>query len=130
MIDQAVGTVVIGGSQAGLAAGYYLKQRDLPFVILDENDRIGDAWRKRWDSLRLFTPGHYDGLPGMPFPGSPWAYPTKNETADYLEAYARAFELPVRTGVKVDRLAKTGDRFEVRCGQHMLFAVSITCSRP
>lgn len=125
MIDQAVGTVVIGGSQAGLAAGYCLKQRDLPFVILDENDRIGDAWRKRWDSLRLFTPGRYDGLPGMPFPGSPWAYPTKNETADYLEAYARAFELPVRTGVKVDRLAKTGDRFEVRCGQHTLFAENV-----
>jgi putative flavoprotein involved in K+ transport len=125
MIDQAVGTVVIGGSQAGLAAGYCLKQRDLPFVILDENDRIGDAWRKRWDSLRLFTPGCYNGLPGMRFPESPWAYPTKDETADYLEAYARAFELPVRTGVKVDRLAKTGDRFEVRCGQHTLFAENV-----
>jgi putative flavoprotein involved in K+ transport len=125
MIDQAVGTVVIGGSQAGLAAGYCLKQRDLPFVILDENDRIGDAWRKRWDSLRLFTPGRYNGLPGMRFPGSPWAYPTKDETADYLEAYARAFELPVRTGVKVDRLAKAGDRFEVRCGQHTLFAENV-----
>ncbi len=108
-----------------LAVGYYLKQRGLPFVILDENDRIGDAWRKRWDSLRLFTPGRYNGLPGMAFPGSPWAYPTKDETADYLEAYARAFELPVRTGVKVDRLAKTGDRFEVTCGQHTLFAENV-----
>ena len=125
MNDQQFGTVVIGGSQAGLAVGYYLKQHGLPFVILDENDRIGDAWRKRWDSLRLFTPGRYDGLPGMPFPGSPWAYPTKDETADYLEAYARAFELPVRTGVKVDRLAKTGDRFEVTCGEHTLFAENV-----
>jgi putative flavoprotein involved in K+ transport len=125
MIDQQLGTVVIGGSQAGLAVGYYLKQQDLPFVILDENDRIGDAWRKRWDSLRLFTPGRYNGLPGMPFPGSPWAYPTKDETADYLEAYARAFELPVRTGVKVDRLGKTGERFEVRYGQHTLFAENV-----
>ena len=97
----------------------------LPFIILDENDRIGDAWRKRWDSLRLFTPGRYDGLPGMAFPGSPRAYPTKDETADYLEAYARAFELPVRTGVKVDRLAKSGDRFEVTCGQHRLFAENV-----
>ena len=122
MIDPSLGTVVIGGSQAGLAVGYFLKKRHLPFVILDENERIGDAWRKRWDSLHLFTPGRYNGLPGMPFPGSPWAYPTKDETADYLEAYAGAFELPVRTGVKVDRLAKTGDRFEVRCGQHTLFA--------
>ena len=101
MSAQQLGTAVIGGSQAGLAVGYYLKQHGLPFVILDENARIGDAWRKRWDSLRLFTPGRYDRLPGMPFPGSPSSYPTKDETADYLEAYAREFELPVRTGVGV-----------------------------
>ncbi len=114
--------MVIGGSQAGMAVGYHLGQRGLPFVILDENDRIGAAWRRRWDSLRLFTPGRYDGLPGMPFPGSPSSYPTKDEAADYLETYARAFELPVRTGVKVDRLSKVGDRFEVLCGGHTLFA--------
>jgi putative flavoprotein involved in K+ transport len=125
LVDQHLGTVVIGGSQSGLAVGYYLKQRGLPFVILDENDRIGDAWRMRWDSLRLFTPGRYDGLPGMPFPGSPSAYPTKDETADYLEAYAREFELPFRTGVKVDRVSKAGDRFEVSCGNHTLFAGNV-----
>src|SRR5688572_17468100 len=125
MTEQQLGSVVIGGSQAGLAVGYHLRQRGLPFVILDENDRVGAAWRNRWDSLRLFTPGRYDGLPGMVFPGSPWAYPTKDETADYLEAYARAFELPVRTGVKVDRLAKTGDRFEVTCGQQALSAENV-----
>jgi putative flavoprotein involved in K+ transport len=120
--EQQPGTVIIGGSQSGLAVGYYLKQRGLPFVILDENDRIGDAWRKRWDSLRLFTPGRYDGLPGMAFPGSPSSYPTKSETADYLEVYARKFELPFRTGVKVDRVSRAGDRFEVSCGDHTLSA--------
>ena len=125
MSDRQLGTVVIGGSQAGLAVGYYLKQHGLPFVILDENDRIGDAWRKRWDSLRLFTPGRYDGLPGMPFPGSPSSYPTKDETADYLEAYTRKFELPVRAGVRVDRLSKAGDRFEVSCGEHTLLAGNV-----
>jgi len=117
--------VVIGGSQSGLAIGYYLQQQGLPFVILDQNDRIGDAWRKRWDSLRLFTPGRYDGLPGMPFPGSRSSYPTKDETADYLEAYAREFELPFRTGVTVDRVSKAGDRFEVSCGEHTLFAENV-----
>jgi putative flavoprotein involved in K+ transport len=122
--DQHLGTVVIGGSQAGLAVGYHLWQRGLPFVILDENDRIGDAWRRRWDSLRLFTPGRYDGLPGMLFPGSPSSYPTKDETADYLEMYAREFALPVRTGVKVDRLSKVGDPFEVICGEHTLSAAN------
>jgi len=122
--DQHLGTVVIGGGQAGLAVGYHLRQRGLPFVILDANDRIGEAWRRRWDSLRLFTPGRYDGLPGMRFPGSPSSYPTKDETADYLESYAREFELPVRTGVRVDRLSKVGDRFEVIWGEHTLFAAN------
>ena len=117
--------MVIGGSQSGLAVGYHLMQRGLPFVILDDNARIGDAWRNRWDSLRLFTPGRYDGLPGMPFPGSPSAYPTKDETADYLEAYARKFELPVRTGVKVDRLCRAGDRFEVIAGEQALSADNV-----
>jgi putative flavoprotein involved in K+ transport len=125
MTDDQLGTVVIGGSQAGLAVGYHLRQRGLSFVILDENDRIGDAWRRRWDSLRLFTPGRYDGLPGMPFPGSPSSYPTKDETADYLEAYARTFDLPVRTGRKVDRLTKVGDRFQVICGTDRLFAENV-----
>lgn len=135
MSEQHLGTVIVGGSQAGLTVGYYLKQHGLPFVILDENDRIGDAWRKRWDSLRLFTPARYDGLPGMPFPGLPWAYPTKDETAAYLEAYARAFELPVRSGVKVDRLTRTRDRFAVTCGGHTLFAENVVvatgaCNHP
>lgn len=125
MSDQQLGTVVIGGSQAGLAVGYHLRQRRLPFVILDDNDRIGDAWRKRWDSMRLFTPGRYDGLPGFPFPGSPSSYPTKDEAADYLEAYARKFELPVRTGVKVDKLSKVGARFEVTSVDSTLLAETV-----
>ena len=108
MSDQQHGTVVIGGSQAGLAVGYYLRQQGLPFVILDDNERIGDAWRKRWDSLHLFTPGRYNSLPGMPFPGRPLRI-RQDEIADYLEVYARAFDLPVRTAVKVDRLSKVGD---------------------
>jgi putative flavoprotein involved in K+ transport len=125
MSVQEVGTAVIGGSQSGLAVGYHLGRRGVPCVILDENERVGDAWRKRWNSLRLFTPGRYDGLPGMRFPGSPFSYPSKDEVADYLEAYARAFDLPVRTSVKVDSLAKAGDRFELRCGDHSLWAENV-----
>jgi putative flavoprotein involved in K+ transport len=123
--NHEVETVVIGGSQSGLAAGYHLSRQDLPFVILDEHDRIGDAWRRRWDSLHLFTPGRYDGLPGLPFPGSPSYYPTKDETADYLELYAHQFDLPVRTGVKVEKLSRAGDRFEVVCDSGMLLADNV-----
>ena len=109
-------TVVIGGGQAGLSVGYHLQRLGLPFVILDANERIGDAWRQRWDSLRLFTPAHFDGLDGRPFP-APWhSFPTKDEMADYLEEYARDFELPVLTGVRVERLVKDGDGFLVEAG--------------
>jgi len=110
--------VVIGGGQAGLSVGYELAKRDLPFVILDANERIGDSWRKRWDSLRLFTPARYDGLPGWPFPASAWSFPTKDEMADYLEAYAARFDLPVRTGVRVDGLSREADRYVVAAGDH------------
>ncbi len=109
-------TIVIGGGQAGLSTGYFLKQHERNFVILDANEQIGDSWRKRWDSLRLFTPAHYDGLVGMPFPAPTDTFPTKDEMADYLEAYASRFELPVRTGIKVDCLTKQGGRFVVTAG--------------
>jgi putative flavoprotein involved in K+ transport len=112
-VSERVETVVIGGSQAGLATGYHLRRLGVNNVILDENDRVGAVWRNRWDSLRLFTPGRYSGLPGMPYPGPPWSLPGKDEIADYLEAYAARFELPVRTGVKVDRVAADGDRYVV-----------------
>jgi putative flavoprotein involved in K+ transport len=120
MTDRAgskrVETLVIGGGQAGLAMGYQLSRRGLRYAIVDANDRIGDAWRNRWDSLRLFTPNRLNGLPGMPFPGYHWGFPSKNEMADYLENYARHFEIPVATGVKVENLSRDGDRFVAIAG--------------
>jgi putative flavoprotein involved in K+ transport len=109
-------TVIIGGGQAGLATAYHLRKQGRPFVLLDAEERIGDAWRKRWDSLRLFTPAKYDGLPGLRFPAPGWSFPTKDEMADYLEAYAARFELPVRAGVFVDRVFRAGERYVIESG--------------
>jgi len=120
-----VETLVLGGGQAGLSVGYYLAQRDLPFVILDANGRIGDSWRKRWDTLRLFTPARYNALSGMPFPGPAHSFSTKDEVADYLEAYAARFELPVRTGVRVDRLSRNATRFLVEAGDRLFEAENV-----
>jgi putative flavoprotein involved in K+ transport len=106
-----VDTLVIGGGQAGLAVGYHLSRRGLPFLIVDANERVGDAWRNRWDYLRLFTPNFFNGLPGLPYPGDRWDLPTKDEFADYLERYAKEFDLPVQTGVKVKRLTRNGQQF-------------------
>jgi putative flavoprotein involved in K+ transport len=111
-----VETAIIGGGQAGLAVGHEVAKRGRQFLILDANERIGDSWRRRWESLRLFTPARYDGLPGWRFPAPGWSFPTKDEMADYLEGYAARFELPVRTGVTVERLSKEGDKFVVDTG--------------
>jgi putative flavoprotein involved in K+ transport len=110
---ERIETVVVGGGQAGLSIGYHLARRGLSFVILDANERIGDSWRKRWDSLRLFTPARFNGLDGMPFPGPGYSFSTKDEVADYLETYAARFRLPVRTGVRVKHLSRNGARFLV-----------------
>jgi putative flavoprotein involved in K+ transport len=118
-------TIVIGGGQAGLATGYYLQQHDQDFVILDAGDRVGNAWRARWDSLRVFTPARYSTLPGMDYPGSPYAFPTKDEVADYLETYARHFDLPVELGVRVDGLERSGDGFLVSAGDRRFEADNV-----
>ena len=110
-------TIVIGGGQAGLAVGYHLAKHHIPFLILDANLRVGDAWRNRWDSLRLFNPARYAGLPGLRFPARGDTFPTKDQIADYLADYAQRFCLPVRNGVKVDRLWKENERFVMTAGR-------------
>jgi putative flavoprotein involved in K+ transport len=117
--------IVIGGGQAGLATSYYLKQQGRDFVILDANTRIGDAWRNRWDSLRLFTPAQFDGLAGMPFPAAAYTLPSKDAMADYLEAYAARFQLPVRTGVRVDGLSRQDSHFVVMAGERRFEANNV-----
>ena len=114
---QRIDVVVIGGGQAGLAIGYYLARRGLRFVILEAHTRIGDSWRMRWDSLRLFTPAKYDALPGLPFPAPPHSFPTKDQMADYLERYAATFDLPVVRGVKVTSVSRGYDGYVVASGE-------------
>ena len=118
-------TVIVGGGQAGLATGYHLATRGRPFVILDASERIGDPWRKRWDSLRLYSPAAYDGLPGMRFPARRASFPTTHEMADYLEAYASHFELPVRSSTTVETLSKEGERYVVTAGEQTFEADNV-----
>lgn len=125
MEEEQFDTVVIGAGQAGLAAGFHLAKQSVPFVILEKNDRVGDSWRKRWDSLRLFTPAKYNGLPGMPLPGPRSANSTKDEVADYFESYANRFNLPVRTGIAVERLSRTRDLFEIGHSQGTIRAENV-----
>jgi putative flavoprotein involved in K+ transport len=122
MQRETIQTIVIGGGQAGLSVGYHLARRGAPFLILDAQQRIGDSWRKRWDSLRLFTPAQFDRLPGLPFPAHDYAFPTKDEMADYLESYARHFDLPVASEVRVERVSKEGDGFLIEAGEREFLA--------
>ena len=122
---ERIQTVIIGAGQAGLAAAYYLKRRGLPFVVLEANARVGDSWRKRWDSLRLFTPARFDSIAGLRFPAPANSFPTKDQMADYLEAYAERFDLAVRTGVRVEKLARRGDRYVVITGSQIFEADNV-----
>jgi putative flavoprotein involved in K+ transport len=119
------GTVIIGGGQAGLSVAYHLGLRGSPCVVLEAHDRVGDSWRRRWDSLRLFSPAKYDGLDGLPFPAPPWSFPTRDEMADYLEAYAARFDLPVRTGVRADGVRRVPGGYEVTAGAERFEAANV-----
>lgn len=120
-----VHTAVIGGGQAGLATGYFLRRRNIPFLVLDAHNRIGDVWRTRWDSLRLFTPAKFNAIPGKRFPAPGNAFPTKDEMADYLESYVEEFRIPVRTGMRVDRLSSHKGRFVLQCGRTQIEADNV-----
>jgi putative flavoprotein involved in K+ transport len=102
--------VVVGAGQAGLAMGYFLGRQGRRFVILERAGQIGPAWRERWDSVTLFTPRRYSGLPGLPFPGDPDGYPTRDEVIASLERYAETFELPIELNSEVKRLDLGDDR--------------------
>jgi putative flavoprotein involved in K+ transport len=111
MTTDPLDVLVIGAGQAGLALGRYLQRQEARFLLVDAGDRIGDVWRSRWDSLRLFTAAEYDGLPDLPFPAAPGSYPGKDAVADYLETYARTFGLPVRLGTRVTRLHRSAEGY-------------------
>ncbi|MDN8593108.1 NAD(P)-binding domain-containing protein [Paenibacillus sp. 11B] len=117
--------LVIGAGQAGLAAGYYLKQTGLNFMILDATSSIGDSWRRRYDSLHLFTPRMYDGLPGMMLNGDKNGLPSKDEIASYLESYANYMELPIKLNCLIKRLWKKDNHFIVESTDSIMEARKI-----
>jgi len=110
---EQVETLIVGGGQSGLAVGYHLARAGRKVLILEANENVGDSWRKRWDSLRVFSPARFNGLPGMRFPAPSFSFPTKDAVADFQQVYANRFKLPVRTSTKVDALRREGDRYVV-----------------
>ena len=127
-LDGLLDVAVIGGSQAGLAMAWHLARERLRFVVLEAASEIGHTWRSRWDSLTLFTPTQHNGLPGVPFPGPPDTYPTKDPVADYLAAYATAFNLPVRLDARVTHLSQTAEGFEIRIQDEVLRARQVVAA--
>jgi len=105
--------IVVGAGQSGLAASHHLSAADIDHVLLERGKRVGDVWRSRYDSLRLYSPARYDALPGLPFPADPLTFPTGRQMGDYLEDYVRHFGLPVRAGVAVQHLRRTPDGYEL-----------------
>jgi putative flavoprotein involved in K+ transport len=108
--DSDTDVVVIGGGQAGLAAGYYLRRAQADFVILDAQPGPGGAWRHGWDSLRLFSPARYSPLPGWWMPDQPGEqFPTAAHVRQYLTDYETRYSLPVRRPVEVTAVTAEPD---------------------
>ncbi|WP_028647109.1 ArsO family NAD(P)H-dependent flavin-containing monooxygenase [Nocardiopsis sp. CNT312] len=112
--ERAVDVVVIGGGQAGLAAGYYLRRAKADHVILDSGAAPGGAWTEYWHSLRLFSPAGHSMLPGwwMP-PEEGHEYPSAAHVAWYLEEYERRYDLPVHRPVRAVSVERTGGALRV-----------------
>ncbi|SMQ68566.1 putative flavoprotein involved in K+ transport [Devosia lucknowensis] len=108
-MNDRVDVLVVGGGQAGLAASYRLSRAGASHIVVDASARIGDSWRRRYDSLTLFTPRTLSALPGLSLLGEPEGYAGRDEFADYLENYAETFSLPVLTGTRVERLFRRSD---------------------
>lgn len=125
MKKRHIGTVVIGAGQSGLAAAYFLKKNNEKFIILDSGNAVGNSWRERWDSLRLFTPSQYDGLPGFKYPAARGTLPTKEEMADYLSNYANKFSFPVELNTKVMELNKSGGGYELITSNGNIYAKNV-----
>jgi putative flavoprotein involved in K+ transport len=125
MSTEHVETLIVGAGQAGLATAYHLQRCGRQCLVVDANQRVGDGWRRQWDTLRLYSPAKYDGLPGLPFPAPAWSFPGKDDVADYLAEYAAHFELPVRLGTRVDRVASKNGGYAVTCGDHTITADNV-----
>lgn len=117
--------IIIGAGQAGLSMGFFLKQQGVSFLLLDAGERVGDSWRKRYDSLVLFTPKPYSALPGMTFEGNQDAFPSKDEMADYLETYAEQFSLPIQLRTHVQKVKQVDMGFEVVTNKEILYSKQI-----
>ncbi|MDR3476999.1 MAG: ArsO family NAD(P)H-dependent flavin-containing monooxygenase [Gammaproteobacteria bacterium] len=98
--------VIIGGGQAGLAVGYFLRRTDLGFVILDNQVEPGGAWLHAWRSLQLFSPGDYSSLPGWGFPKTKKSYPEREEVIEYLREYEKRYDFPVKRSVSVQSVTR------------------------
>ena len=112
-------TIVIGAGQAGLAMGYYLSQSNVNFLIIDKGRELGEVWKERYDSLRLFTPRMYSSLPGLVLDGDQHGFPSKDEIGDYLKHYADKFALPVALNTEVLSVTKHEESFCVETTKGM-----------
>lgn len=124
-MNDILDVLVIGGGQAGLAMGHHLAQCGSRFLILDASAEIGQAWRTRWDSLRLFTPPQYDNLPGLPFPAAPDTYPGKDAVADYLQTYAAQSQLLVRLDTTVTSLTSSDGQYVAKAADQEIQAKQV-----
>jgi putative flavoprotein involved in K+ transport len=126
---RGVDVAIVGGGQAALAVGYYLRRTTLRFTILDDQDAPGAAWRGAWPSLRLFSPAQWSSLPGWLMPRASGsardAYPSRDDTIAYLAEYERRYALPVERPVRVEGVHREADGFRLDTGAGIVRARAV-----
>jgi cation diffusion facilitator CzcD-associated flavoprotein CzcO len=106
--------LVVGAGPAGLATSRELLRRGVAHRVLERGERVGASWARLYDSLRLHTGKHLSSLPGMPFPEETPLFPPRDRFLEYLDAYARGFELPVELEAEVTAAERGNGGWRVR----------------
>jgi putative flavoprotein involved in K+ transport len=117
--------IIIGGSQAGLSMGFFLRNSNLSYIILDRSSEVGESWKDRYDSLKLFTPSYLSTLPGLSIERSSNLYPTKDQIADYLKRYAQKYSLPLQLNTEVQRVYIKNNEFVVETSKGEMAAHNV-----
>lgn len=117
MADKIHDVIIVGGGQSALACAFFLRRKELDYLILDDQDSCGGSWKQTWETLRLFSPPEHSSLPGWQMPEAEGEFPTKKETIDYLCQYENRYDFPIKRPVKVKSISKGGDIFTLETTQ-------------
>lgn len=124
-MPEQTSVIILGAGPSGLAAAACLREKGVPFIVVERAGAVGSTWRNHYERLHLHTVKHFSALPGLPWPATVPMYPSREEVVAYLERYARKFQIAPRFGCNVESARHDGSRWIVRAGEDELRAPAL-----